>query len=174
MPDPWSLEPVTPMPASPAPVPPESHPSGSREQRDAEPLVLAAVAVAMGTVLAPRRLRLPGGSAVDVDGVGDDPPVLVEVYAHQGALRGSQPKKLATDALKLLTVRETLAPGARLVLALTDERAAAGIRSGWLGEALALWGVEVVVVGLDAAVTAGLVAAQARQTMVNPPPASPR
>lgn len=77
------------------------HPSGSREQRDAEPLILAGVAEVLGTLLAPRRLHLPGGTSVDVDGVGEDPLVLVEVYAHQGALRGSQPKKLATDALKL-------------------------------------------------------------------------
>jgi len=70
-----------------------------------------------------------------------------------------------------MTVRETLVPGAPLVLALSDERAAAGARRGWLGEALVMWGVEVVVVGLDAIVTAGPVAAQTRQTMVTPPPA---
>jgi len=130
--------------------------------------MLTAVAALLGVALAPRRLRLPGGAAVDVDGVADDPPTLVEVYAHQGPLRGAQPKKLSQDALKLITVRETLMPGARLLLALSDDVAAAGVRRGWIGEALALWGVEVVVVALDAEVTAGLVAAQARQRMVNP------
>lgn len=146
------------------------HPSGSGEQRAAEPLILTAVSATLGVPLAPRRLRLPGGSAVDVDGVGDDPSVLVEVYAHQGPLRGAQPKKLSQDALKLMTVRETLLPGARLMLALSDERAAAGVRRGWLGEALVLWNVEVVVVALDPAVVAALVSAQGRQRMVNPAP----
>jgi hypothetical protein len=34
--------------------------------------------VALGVGLAPRRVHLPGGAYIDVDGASDDPPVLVE------------------------------------------------------------------------------------------------
>lgn len=63
----------------PDPTVPAGHPSGSLEQRDAEPLILAAVAASCSVALAPRRLGLTGESAVDVDGVNDEPPVRVEV-----------------------------------------------------------------------------------------------
>lgn len=39
--------------------------------------------------------------------------------------------------------------------------------ASWLAEALSSWGIEVLVVGLDDAVRAGLRDAQVRQVMVN-------
>ncbi len=142
--------------------------SSSQEQRDAEPLIREGVSRHLGgPALAPRVLWLDGGSRVDVDGVSEDESVLVEIFAHQGRLRGGQFGKVARDTLKLITLARTR-PGCELVLAFADEDAARCVTcNSWLSEALKSWGIEVVVVALDDEVRAGLRAAQVRQVMIN-------
>lgn len=128
--------------------------------------MLAALAERYGP-LEPKSLTLAGGARVDVDGVAPNETVFVEAFAHQGRMRGSQPKKVAQDALKLITLRREH-PGARLVLAFADSLAAASVTGkGWLAEALASWKIEIVVVDLETDVRTGLNAAQVRQRMIN-------
>ena len=147
------------------------HASDSHEQRLAEPLILASVGKELRVELAPRSLRLEHGARVDVDGVAPDESVLVEVFAHQGRLRGGQFHKVARDALKLITLKRTR-PAAQLVLAFGDPDAAACVTgTSWLAEALRAWEVAVLVAELDKEIRAGLRAAQVRQVMVNPSPA---
>ena len=84
-------------------------------------------------------------------------------------MKGSQPKKVAQDALKLIPLRRTY-PGARVVLAFGDELAARSVLGkGWLAEALQTWDVEVRVVELDQEVREQIAGAQVRQQMMNPP-----
>ena len=145
-------------------------PSQAGEQQNAEKLVIEQVAAALGTALRPRRLHLLAGAYVDVDGVSDDEGILVEVFAHQGALKGGQRHKIATDVLKLITVARERAQAPRLILAFADPTVAdwtAG--KSWLAAAVATWGVEVMTAELDESARAGLRAAQVRQVMVNPP-----
>ncbi len=144
--------------------------SDSAEQRSAEPLILAALAAKLGVPLTPKTLSLPGGSRVDVDGVADDHSVLVEVFAHQGPLKGGQIHKVARDALKLITVAKSLGPErSRLILAFGDQEASAKVSGkSWLAEALVTWDVEVFVAELESGVKDGLRVAQARQVMINP------
>ena len=146
---------------------PSGHASDSREQRLAEPLILASVGKELRVDLAPRSLRLEHGARVDVDGVAPDESVLVEVFAHQGRLKGGQFHKVARDALKLITLKRTR-PEARLVLAFADPDAAACVTgTSWLAEALGAWGVTVLVAELEDDTRASLRAAQVRQIMVN-------
>jgi GNAT superfamily N-acetyltransferase len=77
-----------------------AHPSDSQEQRRAEALILQAVSTSVGVELAPRSLRLDGGARAGVDGAAPDESVLVEVFAHQGRLKGAHCHKVARDALK--------------------------------------------------------------------------
>jgi hypothetical protein len=145
-----------------------AHPSDSQEQRSAEALILQAVSASVGVELAPRSLRLDGGARADVDGAAPDESVLVEVFAHQGRLKGAQFHKVARDALKLITLGRTR-PGSKLIIAFGDSDAAACVNTkSWLAESLRTWGVEVLAVDLDEEVRAGLRSAQARQVMVNP------
>jgi hypothetical protein len=147
-----------------------AHQSDSFEQRTAEPLILAGVSKIVGVELAPRSLRLDGGARVDVDGVAPDESVFVEVFAHQGRLKGAQFHKVARDALKLITLGRSRA-GSKLIIAFGDPDAAACVTgASWLSEALSSWKIEVLIVDLDDAVRAGLRDAQVRQVMVNPSP----
>lgn len=147
-----------------------THPSSSHEQTAAEGLVLDTLSDRLGAQLAPQRVDLAGGSYMNVDGVSDDPQVFVEVFAHQGALKGGQRHKVAGDVLKLVTLSKAH-PEARLVLAFADAVAAKSVQNkGWLAETVVTWGIEVIVVDLPADVRAGLNAAQLRQVMTNPDP----
>jgi len=150
-----------------------AHASDSREQRQAEPLILEEVGHTLGATLEPQSLRLPDGARIDVDGVAADESVLCEVFSRQGRLKGAQLHKVARDALKLITAARSR-PDARLVLAFGDDEAAACVTgTSWLAEAIRTWGLEVIVVPLDELVRDGLRAAQARQVMVNSPDQPP-
>jgi hypothetical protein len=124
----------------------------------------------LGVELAPRSLRLDGGARVDVDGAAPHESVLVEIFAHQGRLKGAQFHKVARDALKLITLGRSR-DGSKLIIAFADPEAAACVTgASWLAEALRSWEIEVLVVELDDTVRTGLRETQARQVMINPPP----
>lgn len=124
----------------------------SRVQRDAEHVILAALSRALSVALAPRRVHLPDGAYVDVDGASDEPPILVEVWAHQGALKVAQKHKVLTDAFKLLYAAEQLGQGHRRILRLCDPLAAAPFTNArtWYAAALRVHRIEVIVVDLPA------------------------
>lgn len=144
-----------------------THPSNSDVQREAERAALD-VLRAEGLALAPKRLTLAKGAHVNVDGVCESPTILVEVFAHQGPLKGGQRHKMISDALKLLAVsRKLFDSKARVILLLTDEAAAKSIRTGWRGAVLSTFGVEIRVVTIPAELAARVLAAQKRQRMTN-------
>ena len=145
-----------------------SEQSRSDEQRAAEEVIRDEVSRRLGVALVPKQLQLPGGARVDVDGVSPDEKVVVEIFAHQGGLRGGQFHKVARDALKLITLVRAR-PGTRTILGLASDAAAKAVSGrSWLAEALRTFDVEVLVVELPPDVRSGLVAAQHRQRMVNP------
>ena len=157
--------PIDPRPAGEAPRP---HVSDSAIQRDAEKVILERVSRLLGVTVAPRTLPLPGGARVEVDGASADASVLLEVFARQGPLKGGQQKKICQDALKLITLARNH-PGARLLLVFADEQAAAYATAGtWVAEALAMWGIGVLVVDVGEELRAQINHAQQRQMMVNP------
>jgi hypothetical protein len=147
----------------------DAHDSDSAAQRGAERHILVEVERSVGRSLSPARLTLAGGASVDVDGVAEDQSVLVEVFAHQGALKGGQRHKIATDVLKLITIAREREPRPRLLLAFAEPRLAEwAAGASWLAASIASWGVEVIVVDLDDSVRSQIATAQARQIMANP------
>jgi hypothetical protein len=145
-----------------------AHQSDSSAQSGAEPLILEKLSETLGVGLKKRELTLPGGARVVVDGVSDDESVFVEVFAHQGPMKGGQPNKVARDALKLLTLARDRHE-ARLIIAFGDEQAARSVtQASWLAEALRTWGIEIFIPELDMSVRETLRATQLRQRMINP------
>lgn len=111
------------------------------------------------------KMPLPNGTKPEVDAVSTDGMTLVEIYAHQGPLKGGQVHKVARDALKLITVARTQ-PGASLHIAFASNAAHQSV-TGWLAEALDTWGVKTRAVEVSQATRDELEAAQQRQRMVN-------
>lgn len=101
---------------------------------------------------------------VEIDGANEDRSVLVEAYARIGAVRGGQPRKLATDAFKLAWAGKKLG-AQRLIIAVAGEEAGAYLRrpGAWLTAALLDANVEVIHVPLNAELRDSLMQAQTRQ-----------
>lgn len=137
----------------------------SREQRNAEHVMLKVLGEQLGISLRPRTIGLDDGVRVEVDGADEALSVLVEAWAHQGPPKVAQKHKVLADALKLLHVAATLPVAPRLVLCLCDAEAARHFTTArsWAAHALRAFAIEVVVVELPAKVKAEVVAAQRRQ-----------
>jgi hypothetical protein len=120
-------------------------PREGAEQRHG--FILESLARQLDTHLLPRRIELPDGSSVLVDGVGDEPPVLVEAWAHRGAPKSGQRNRVLMHALKLSFVGGLYESRPRLILAFCDHEAARLFRGqNWYAGALRQLGVEVMVV----------------------------
>lgn len=139
------------------------HASDSAEQRSAESAITAAVAEHVGVPLAPATIAIEG-ARVQIDGASEDRTVLVEAYARIGRLHGAQPKKLATDAFKLVWAGKKLG-ASRLIIAVADVEAERHLKrpGAWLTAALDDAQVKVVRVELSDELRAALEAAQLRQ-----------
>jgi hypothetical protein len=136
----------------------------SHEQRAAEGVMLALLSDVLGTRLQPKRLPLPNGSRIELDGASEDLSVLVEAWAHQGPPKAAQTSKIAKDALKLALAARVLGGERRLILLFSDAAAAAPFtRSGWIAGALREFGIEVQTVELPAGVRETILVAQRRQ-----------
>ena len=140
-------------------------PAGNSDvQRYAETVALSVLAEQYGFNLKPERINLPGGARVEIDGVSHDPPVLVEVWAHQGTPKPAQRNKVLSDALKLQYVGDILDGEYRAVLCLTDAAAAAPfLGRSWYAGALQRANVDIEVVEIPDHLRAEIRAAQARQ-----------
>ncbi|MQA00932.1 MAG: hypothetical protein GEU80_16700 [Dehalococcoidia bacterium] len=113
--------------------------------------------------------RLPHrGGWIEVDAAAEEPPILCEVWAHQGPPKSAQKAKVMTDAMKLLFARSTLPEAqrerCRLLLVLADPAAAAHFQDkSWMAGALTSQGIEVIVVDLPQDVREQIRDAQRRQ-----------
>lgn len=142
----------------------DQHPSDSRAQREAESAIIAALTSQIGEPLTKTSIPTGNGGRVEVDGSSADLSILVEAYAHQGTLRGGQPKKLAADALKLTWIGRQV-DAQRLILAVADRSVESYLRRprAWLTQALIDLGIEVICVNLGATTTSALRTAQTTQ-----------
>jgi hypothetical protein len=148
-------------------APDHSLPAGnSREQRDAERVMLDLAGRQFGVTLEPATITVPSGARVEVDGADAGRTVLVECWAHQGRPKSAQRHKVLSDALKLTWISTTIYPRPRLVLCMSDPLAAAPFQptaSSWAAQALQDLGITVSVVILPADVRQEVEAAQKRQ-----------
>lgn len=137
----------------------------SPEQRAAESVMLGTLSAELQVRLAKKRMVHAEGAWAELDGWSHDPPILVEVWAHQGIPKSAQKAKVMTDALKMLWVEATFYPaGARKILLLSDPAAAAHFgRRSWMAAALRHFAIEVKVVDLPAEHRAAVEEAQGRQ-----------
>ncbi|MEV1157473.1 hypothetical protein AB0J27_18960 [Micromonospora chokoriensis] len=137
----------------------------SAVQRHAESVMLGLLSVRLGCALSPRRFVLEDGSWVEVDGADENLTVLVEAWAHQGPPKSAQKHKVLADAFRLMFVASSLPTPPRLVLCLSDPKAAHHFTTArsWAAAALRGFGLEVEVVELPTEVRSEILAAQQRQ-----------
>jgi hypothetical protein len=106
-----------------------SLPAGnSREQRNAERVMLDVLGRQLGLALEPATITAPSGARVEIDGNDADRTLLVECWAHQGLPKSAQRNKVLSDALKLTWISTTMYPKPQLMLCMSDPLAAAPFR----------------------------------------------
>ena len=144
-----------------------SRPAGSsREQRDAERVMLDLLGRQLNVALEPATIAIASGARVEVDGADANRTVLIECWAHQGSPKAAQRHKVLSDAFKLTWISRTIYPRPRLILCLSDPVAAAPFLPGgksWAAQALQDLDIGVWVVDLPDEVRQMVRAAQERQ-----------
>jgi hypothetical protein len=144
----------------------DSPPGHSREQRDAERVMLDLLSLQFGVTLEPTRIVVADGTRVEVDGTDAGRTVLVECWAHQGPPKVAQKHKVLADTLKLMWIATKIEPRPRLVLCLGDPLAARPFlptSKSWAAHAMRDLGVTIAVVDLPLEVQTKVRAAQQRQ-----------
>jgi hypothetical protein len=144
----------------------ELPPGSSREQRDAERVMLDLLGQQLGRELNPAKLAVPSGERVEVDGADADRSILVECWAHQGPPKSAQRHKVLADAFKLTWISTTMHPRPRLILCLSDPLAAAPFMPSarsWAARAFQDLDVTISVVDLPAELRQDVLQAQRRQ-----------
>jgi hypothetical protein len=128
--------------------------------------MLDVLARQLGVALEPATITVAAGARVEVDGADAGRTVLVECWAHQGPPKSAQRHKVLSDALKLTWISTTIYPRPRLVLCMSDPRAAAPFvptAKSWAAQALRDLGIAISVVELPADVRQMVELAQKRQ-----------
>jgi hypothetical protein len=144
----------------------DSPPGHSREQRDAERVMLDLLSVQLGVTLEPTRIVVADGTRVEIDGADAGRTVLVECWAHQGPPKVAQKHKVLADTLKLTWIATKIEPRPRLFLCLGDPLAARPFlptSKSWAAHALRDLGVTLAVVDLPLEVQEKVRRAQQRQ-----------
>jgi hypothetical protein len=138
------------------------HPSSSIAQQNAEAWLLREAASRLGvqfTDTHPPALR-----ALKLDGYAEAAePVCVEVFAHVGPCKDGQKRKLSRDMTKLLLAERWLGKDCRKVIVVVDAEAIRHFSNGWDGEFAKAFGIETLVVNIEADLHRQLLDAQARQ-----------
>jgi hypothetical protein len=141
-------------------------PGSSREQRDAERVMLDLLSQQLGQKLNPATITVPSGERVQVDGADAHRLILVECWAHQGPPKTAQRHKVLADAFKLSWISTTMYPRPQLILCLSDPLAARPFlppARSWAARAFQDLGVTVYGVDLADDVRQRLLQAQRRQ-----------
>jgi hypothetical protein len=106
-----------------------------------------ALSVVLGTRVAPREFTLPDGTRVGVDFADEGhPTVLAQCAPLRGPVKSVQRNKLIADAFKLVWLRDTHFPDARVVLVMGEQVSRLLARGSWLRAAFATHGLAVTVV----------------------------
>ncbi|MGA2514495.1 MAG: hypothetical protein ABSG37_12890 [Candidatus Limnocylindrales bacterium] len=121
----------------------------SSVQREAERVIIETLGRELGVTFTQATSKVVDGAVLKFDGVCEEPPVLVEAWAHQGRARAAEKHKLMVDALRLAWAGSALYPAGNVqkILALADDEAAAHlVGRSWMKAALEHLGVMVHVV----------------------------
>lgn len=145
------------------------HKSDSLEQRTAEDLVRDWLSAELKAPLSHGAVTLQNSNcSVQIDGYNEEAKVACEIYCRVGALKGSQPDKIASDILKLMLVEKDKGGTWTKIICFVDEEAANVLnKKSWLSEIARQTGVQCRIAPIEEAAKQKILAAQGRQKMIN-------
>ena len=140
------------------------HPSDSTAQQFAEKKILALLNKKHNFKLVNHKVVIDG-TAFQLDGYSEKPPVLCEIYSRIGRLKPAQKNKINKDILKMLLIEKMLNRAFRKIIAFADEEAAGSFKDGesWYSKLKDYFRIEIIVIDIPEALKENLINAQKRQ-----------
>lgn len=145
-----------------------SHPSDSRVQREAEPIIIKCINKDLLLKLVSKKVKVEDVS-FEFDGYSEHPPVLCEVYSRIGKLKSAQKYKVAKDILKMELFCKLKSKRYRKIFSFVDETAAKSYLEGksWVSKIKDVFECEIRVQGIPKELRSKILSAQERQKMKN-------
>lgn len=144
--------------------------SRSTEHRAAEAEILKLLSAHLQVPLrGKKRISVGSLKEVEVDGHSREPKIVVEIYAHVGALKSAQTNKIARDFLKFQLIRAKVGffQDSRCIFVCVCESVRRGIRDCWLAAAANAFDIEIICLQIGNEQKSVLRNAQHRQNHLN-------
>ncbi len=146
----------------------DSHPSSSLMQKTAESFLLMSLNSHIEKNLISTKLQLTNNISVQIDGIDFSGNAVCEIYARLGRLKGSQPDKIASDILKMLTIERLLSRNFDKHLVFASKEASSTVTGQkWLAKTVKEYDIHIHTFELPTHVQESLLQAQKKQKMVN-------
>lgn len=145
--------------------------SSSIEQMQAEDIIFALTEKILGTSLEKnKKIYLADNvfTYIQPDFYSDERLIIGEIFAHIGKPKKAQDNKIANDILKMLLLEKITGQHYRKVIVVCDaaeKKKLEGLSA--LAESIRQFGVEILMVDIDADLRTRLIEAQDRQKMTN-------
>ena len=146
--------------------------SNSDEQQYAENIIFDEIEKMLGITLTKNpRISLSENTNVHIqpDFYSEEESIVGEIFSHIGKYKGSQPRKIANDILKmvLLDKAKNKTHKKLFVVCRDEEKNVLENSSSWLSECIRQFDVEVIKVDIPDIIKEQVLAAQKRQIMIN-------
>ena len=146
--------------------------SNSYEQQYAENVIFVELEKILGITLTKnQRIYLNENTKVHIqpDFYSEEESIVGEIFSHIGKYKGSQPRKIANDILKmvLLDKAKNKTHKKLFVVCRDEEKNVLENSASWLSECIRQFDVEVIKVDIPDVVKEQVLAAQKRQIMIN-------
>lgn len=133
-------------------------------QRNAEFEMISWLETQLNCKLKPKRLMISDNVRLELDGYSEEPFIICEAWAHQGAPKSAQKYKVMNDAMKMVFARSILGSQFRAILLFADDLAAKHFRGNtWQAAALEANQIEIFVAALPEDLKTEIKAAQILQ-----------
>lgn len=145
--------------------------SSSIEQMQAEDIIFALTEKILGTSLEKnKKIYLADNvfTYIQPDFYSDERLIIGEIFAHIGKPKKAQDNKIANDILKMLLLEKITGQHYRKIIVVCDaaeKKKLEGLSA--LAESIRQFGVEILMVDIDADLRTRLIEAQDRQKMTN-------
>ena len=146
--------------------------SNSDEQQYAENIIFGVLEKTLGITLTKNpRIYFNENTKVHIqpDFYSEEESIVGEIFSHIGKYKGSQPRKIANDILKmvLLDKAKNKTHKKLFVVCRDEEKNVLKNSASWLSECIRQFDVEVIKVDIPDIVKEQVLAAQKRQIMIN-------
>lgn len=144
------------------------HPSDSRVQREAEPIIIKRINNDLSLNLISKKIQIEGVK-FEFDGYSEDPPIICEVYSRIGELKSAQKYKVTKDILKMELFTRMEKRKFRKIFSFVDKVAAKSFQEGksWVSKIKDVFECEVIVQEIPKSLRSKILSAQERQKMKN-------